>query len=252
MRTGVGDYRYADAMSDIAQTADHALRILEELGKGKALSPNELCQRLDLNRTVVHRLLKTLAARGFVLRQGHDYRPGVALLRLASVIEPDLRAAAVPVMARLADEVDETVVLHVVDGLQAVVLEQAVATRHVVQVSHHIGSRHPLTTGASGRALLAFLPRDVSDKAVAASDDPAALRKELEAVRKMGYALSHDELQWGVHGLAVALRNESGAALGSLAILVPAGRVTELERHVGVLVAAVDEISAAHSAQAIA
>ncbi|MEU4233236.1 IclR family transcriptional regulator [Nonomuraea sp. NPDC026600] len=219
-------------MSEIAQTADHALRILEELGKGEPLSPTELCQRLDLNRTVVHRLLKTLAARGFVLRQGVNYRPGAALVRIASTIEPDLRAVAVPIMSKVAHDAGETVVLHVVDGAQAVVLGEAVATEHVVQVRHRIGSRHPLNSGASGRAILAFLPTETAAKIVRNADDPERVAEDLKAIRSHGYALSHDELQMGVHGIAVPVLGVNGVAIGSLAILTPVNRAHGLERHV--------------------
>jgi IclR family KDG regulon transcriptional repressor len=231
-----------DGVSEIAQTADHALRILEELGKGEPLSPTELCQRLGLNRTVVHRLLKTLAARGFVLRQGPNYRPGATLVRLAMSIEPGLRALAAPIMSKVSHDVGETVVLHVIDGAQAVVLEEAVATEHVVQVRHRIGSRHPLSSGASGRAMLAFLPADATTKIVKSAHDPEHVAEKLEAVRRDGYALSHDELQLGVHGIAVPILGVDGVAIGSLAILAPVSRAQGLEKHVDRLRSAVAQI----------
>jgi len=231
-----------DGVSEIAQTADHALRILEELGKGQPLSATELCQRLDLNRTVVHRLLNTLAARGFVLRQGANYRPGATLVRLAIAIEPKLRAIAAPIMSKLSHSAAETVVLHVIDGAQAVVLEEAVATEHVVQVRHRIGSRHPLSSGASGRAILAFLPPDATTKIVKNADDPKRVAEDLEAIRRDGYARSHDELQLGAYGIAVPILGVDGVAIGSLAVLAPVNRAQGLERHVDELRSAVTQI----------
>jgi DNA-binding IclR family transcriptional regulator len=227
---------------EIAQTADHALRILEELGRGVALSPIDLAERLDLNRTVVHRLLVTLNARGFVSRQGMLYQPGATLIRLANSIEPDLRAAAGPIMKRLAERIHESVVLHVLDGVDAVVLDQAVYDGHVLQVSHRIGSRHALAQGASGRAILAFQPDAIVRKVLKHSDAPNAIERNISAVVQMRYSLSHDELQMGVHGLAVPLLTKGGFALGSLAALVPVGRARGLEDHVDALWASADEI----------
>ena len=232
-------------MPEIAQTADHALRILEELGRGQALGPAQLSERLGLNRTVVHRLLVTLNARGFVLRQGSVYRPGATLIRLAGVLEPDLRAASAPVMARVADETGESLVLHVPDGLDAVVLDQAVASRHVLQVSHQIGSRHTLASGASGRALLAFLPQAVIRRVVESLPHEPSLERKLEAVRQMRYAVSHNELQNGVHGVAVPVLNTDGTAIASLAMLVPDGRALGLEDHVDALWLASEQIARA-------
>ncbi|QXJ21128.1 IclR family transcriptional regulator [Actinomadura graeca] len=233
-------------MTEIAQTADHALRILEELGEAGPLGPTELAQRLGLNRTVVHRLLKTLAARGFVSRQDNLYRPGPALARLAETIQPDLRAVAGPVMDRVAEASGETVVLHSLDGHEAVVLDQAVATRHVVQVSHRIGARHPLTVGASGRAILAFLPADAVARILKAEEEPAPVEKSLATVRRRGYAQSHDELQLGVHGIAVPLRAADGTAFASLAILVPTSRTHDLERRVPLLTSAAHDVESGY------
>jgi DNA-binding IclR family transcriptional regulator len=233
-------------VSEIARTADHALRILEELGEGTPLSPGELCQRLDLNRTVVHRLLNTLSARGFVRCQDGAYRPGASLVRLAKMAEPDLRAVAVPVMSALARAAGETVVLHIIDGLQAVVLEQAPGTRHVVRVSHQIGSRHPLAVAASGRAILAFMQPGAAAKALKAAEEAAAVAASLEEIRGCGYALSHDELQMGVHGVAVPLRAPDRTAFGSIAILVPTTRAEGLERHAEALSSAARQIETAY------
>ena len=232
-------------MPEIAQTADHALRILEELGRGQALAPSQLSERLGLNRTVVHRLLVTLNARGFVLRQGSVYRPGATLIRLASVLEPDLRASAAPVMAQVAEETGESLVLHVPDGMDAVVLDQAVASKHVLQVSHQIGSRHSLASGASGRALLAFLPPAAIRRVVESLPHEPSIERKLEAVRQMRYAVSHDELQTGVHGVAVPVLNADGTAIASLAMLVPDGRARGLEDHVDALWEASEQITRA-------
>lgn len=232
------------AMAEIAQTADHALRILTELGEGDPLTPSELATRLDLNRTVVHRLLMTLSARGFVLRQGSLYRPGAVLLQLAQVIEPDLRVIAAPIMSKLSSATEESAVLHVPDGLDAVVLHQCVSDRHVLQVSHRLGSRHSLAAGASGRAILAFSPHGLTRRVVGASADPATLRRSLDAIRKLGYSLSHDELQSGVHGVAVPILGADGVAGASLAVLMPTNRAVGIERHIDALLAAAAQIAA--------
>jgi len=231
-------------VGETSKTADQALTVLLELVDHGPLTAAELARRLELNRTVVHRLLATLHSRGFITRHGHDYAPGALLVRIAERVRPELRAAASGVMARLSKDIGETVILHIPDGDDALVLEQCAAAQHVVRVEHEIGSRHPLSLGASGRAMLAYLPHTVIERLVRKAERPERLRHQLEAVTQLGYALSHDELQHGVHGLAVPVLDASGHALASLAIIVPAARTDGLIDHLDPLRRAAADVSA--------
>lgn len=229
-------------MAEISKTADHALAALIELGDHGPTPPAELARTLGLSRTVVHRLLTTLMYRGFVVRRAEGYAPGALVARIADQVQSQLRRGALPVMERLADSIGETVVIHIPDGDQAVVLGQAIASPGLVRVEHQIGSRHSLVSGASGRAILAFLDTAVAERIAREADDPDGLQRQLGAVRKLGYALSHDELQYGVHGLAVPVRDSSGQTLASLAILAPSMRAQALAQHAGALTEAAERI----------
>jgi len=223
-------------MAETSKTVNHALAALLELSENGAMSPAELAQRLGLNRTVVHRLLATLHERGFVTRGEDGYVPGSVLIRIASRVQPELRAAAADVMADLARAADETVVLHIADGDDAVVLDQHVASWHVLRVEHHIGSRHPLSSGASGRALLAYLPQPTIARVLRRHPSPERLTRQLEQVQALGYAISHDELQNGVHGLAVPIvAAPAETAEASLAVIVPSTRAGGITEHIDAL-----------------
>lgn len=211
-------------MAETSRTADHALAVLLELAEHGPLNPAEVARRLGLNRTVTHRLLTTLELRDFVHRTPVGFAPGAALVRMAERVHPTLRAAAAIPMSLLCDAIGETVVLHVVDGDDAVVVDERVSRVHLLRVEHEIGSRHPIVAGASGRALLAFLSPTSRERSVRRCDDPALVRRRLAEVREQGYALSHDELQNGVHGLSVPVLGPEGSAVASLAVIAPANR----------------------------
>src|SRR5512141_798956 len=98
-------------MPEISKTADQALAVLLEVGKRGPMTPAALSRSLDVNRTVIHRLLATLHGRGFVTRDERGYAPGPMLLRIAQRAQPELRAAAHTVMVELAGDTGETVVL---------------------------------------------------------------------------------------------------------------------------------------------
>jgi DNA-binding IclR family transcriptional regulator len=225
---------------EISKTADQALTVLIEVSERGPLSPAQLARALGLNRTVVHRLLTTLHQRGFVTRQDGGYGPGTVLVRLADHVQPEMRVAGRAAMGKLVEQVGETVVMHVPDGDEAVVLEQVVAQGNLVRVQHEIGSRHALAAGASGRALLAYLGDPAVQRVLRHVEHPETVKRQLDAVRQLGYALSHDELQQGVHGLAVPITGLSGSAIASMAILVPANRAGNLLEYV-------DELSTAAS-----
>ncbi|WP_051580222.1 IclR family transcriptional regulator [Pseudonocardia acaciae] len=232
-------------MAEISKTADQALAALVMLTDRGPMKPAELSRALDLNRTVVHRLLSTLLRRGFVSRYDDRYALGALLVRMAERVRPGLRVAATPVMKDVVEAVGETIVLHIAEGEDAVVLQQVVSTHHVVRVEHRIGSRHSLGTGASGRALLAFLDPAVVAHVTERTGRPDALRRELDAVRELGYALSHDELQDGVYGLAVPVRTRAGRVIASVAALVPMSRASTLTQHIDALRAASTHIAQA-------
>lgn len=217
-------------MAETSKTTDQALTVLLTLVERGPMTPAELSRTLGLNRTVVHRLLATLHGRAFVVREDGGYVPGPMLIRVAAHVRPELSVAAHGVMTRLAGVVGETVVLHVRDGDRALVLDQVVATDHVVRVEHEIGSYHGLELGASGRTLLAFADEATIERALRRSEQPDWLRNELDAVRQIGYCISNDELQSGVHGLAVPVRDGDGEVVAALAVLAPitrAGRPTD-------------------------
>jgi len=230
-------------VAEISKTADQALTVLLAVSENRPRTAAQLARDLKMNRTVVHRLLSTLHQRGFVVRQEDGYVPGTILVRLAEHVQPELRAQGHAAMLRLANTVDESVVMHVRDGDDAVVLDQVVSDAHVVRVEHKIGSRHPLVKGASGRAILAFLGEATIERVTRLHENSEAIKRQLEGVRQLGYALSHDELQQGVQGLAVPVLDTIGHPIASMAVLVPTTRATSLTQHTDALLEAVAELA---------
>lgn len=231
-------------MAEISKTADQALAVLLAVSESQPCTPAQLARDLRMNRTVVHRLLATLHRRGFVIRHDDGYAPGPMLIRLADSVQSKLTAHGRTATARLCETTGETVVLHVRDGDEAVVLLQSVSSQHVVRVEHKIGSRHSLLAGASGRAILAFLEGKTVERITGLTEHPETVARQLEGIRHLGYALSHDELQLGVHGVAVPVLDEAEQALASLAVLVPTSRTNAVTHYIDALLQAGAQLSA--------
>jgi IclR family KDG regulon transcriptional repressor len=229
-------------MTEISKTADQALAVLVYVSEHGPVHAAQVCSALELNRTVVHRLLTTLHRRGFVARQPDGYAPGALLLNIADRAQPALRRAAHTTMEQLSAELSETIVLHVPDADEVVLLHQIVPDGRLVRVQRLIGTRSPMVQGASGRAILAFLPEPIAGPLMAAHV-ATGLADLVAKVRERGYAVSHDELQDGVHGLAVPIRDESGDVIASMAMVVPVSRAAGLAEHRQLLLSASRQIS---------
>ena len=186
-------------MTEQSKTVDSALAVLALVAHGDgAPSAASLARALRLSRTAVARLLATLEVHGLVRRTDQGWAPGLGLLALAAGVEPELRHLARAELERLAERFDETAVLSMRDGDEAVAVEQVVGGAGVVQINYRTGTRHPLEVAASGRALL---------------DDAAP-----------GAVVSQGELEPGVRGIAAAVRGRDGRPVASVALVAPAHR----------------------------
>lgn len=174
----------------MAQTLDRGLQVLLALGtpgRVRGLTVSELAAELGVGRAVVYRLVATLEARDFVVRSADGrVRLGLGVTRLQLSVRPMLVEAARPVLLELADEVGATAHLTVAEGEQALALIVVEPTWTSLHISYRVGSRHPLSLGSAGRAIL---------KARSGST---------------GAVLSSGDLQQGAHGLAAAVPGVPG------------------------------------------
>lgn len=141
-----------------AQTVDRALRLLVLLGPGPhrgGLTISDIAREMGVGRPVVYRLVRSLAAHGFVRkRRDGRYTLGGTIARLASSVADELAAVALPFLRDLADDVGATAHLTLAHGEEAIaaaVVEPSWTTLHV---TYRVGSRHPLSLGAGGRAIV--------------------------------------------------------------------------------------------------
>jgi len=219
-------------VSATLQTADRALQVLQQFRTPTdALTVTEIARRLGIHRSSASRLVSTLGARGFLERTavGDLVRLGPEVARLARVTfaSRELALLAQPVMDRLARDTGETVTLAVPAGDDALTVAQADGS-YFVSSGKWVGLRTPLHCTADGKVLLAFdaaAPgRDLARCTDRTTVDPDALARELDAVRKRGFAVSEGEFERGLVGLAAPVW-EDGSCMAALCISGPQYRV---------------------------
>ncbi|MEO3875669.1 IclR family transcriptional regulator [Nonomuraea sp. B12E4] len=230
------------------------LKFLQERGDVRVA---DVAEHLGVARSTAHRVLAMLVFHDFAIQDARRvYRPGPALspLRETGLAPPDLVTTAHPHLRELNVEVGETVHLMVLQG-NGVRFVDGVEGPQALHVGSRIGMLLPAHATSGGKALLAELreeelralyPRGMS-RGAAAIDDLAALRRELEGVRRRGYAVNSEESERGVRAVGACIRDGAGRAVAAAAVAVPSVRCPKrrLAELAVPLVAAVTRIGAA-------
>lgn len=192
--------------AETSQTLFRGIRVMMVLAEvPEGLTVTALAARLEVNRTVAHRLVATLEQAGLVRRGSEGLlHLGMGVLKISGAVQPLLRDRATPVLRQLAETVGCTAHLNISDGTEAVALVVVEPSWTDFHVAYRVGARFPLEHGAAGKAIC--LLRDGDTTTV--------------------YAASTGELQSGAHGLAAPVRGVPGLE-ASVGIVTLGGPVDE-------------------------
>lgn len=189
------------------------------------------------------RFIRTLEQEGFLSRlpDTDRYVVGLDLIRLGRARDQGrlFAALALPVLERLAEEVEETVNLTVVlpDGTLEVV-EQIDPPRFIGSTSY-VGQPYPLHASSIGKLLLStfdetrlgdFLSEPLQGYTPATITDPDALREEIARVRARGWSSAVDELEEGLAAVSVGVRDAGGELVAMASVSGPSFRFDEAAR----------------------
>lgn len=215
-----------------SQTLSRGLCVLELLeGADGPLTAGTIAYQLDVHRSVVYRLIRTLVAHGLVEPLSDDrYGLGLGLVTLARGVETDFRTAVHPILASLAEDLGSTVILPVAEGKEMVCLVSVEPQVSGLLVTHREGLRQPMARGASGMALLSAHP---------------PLRGERPGVRRareLGYAVSEAELEPGTRALSAPIRPPGHPCRAVVTVLSVASRVPDERKTAELVVAAAKRI----------
>ena len=216
----------------MSQSLDRALTVLDELADGQR-TLDQLATRLDVHKTTVLRLLRTLEARRFVQRSGtRDYRLGTSLFELAyrALDERDVRRSVEPAARELNATTGYPVHLASYEDDEVIYIDKY-ESRHNVRMYSRIGRRAPLHCTAVAKVLLAALPPEERARVAGGLDyprltantitTPRALLAELAGVAERGYAVDDAEHEELVHCVAAPVRGPHGAVLAALSLSAP-------------------------------
>lgn len=209
------------------------LRLLAE--SGRALGVKSVADALGLPMSTSHRLLDALVEAGFVEKDPMQrrYHVGREFFRIANLVTQTTTPAAAlqPVLNGLTAQTGETAILSLYLPAQQTMTHAAKCdTPEALRYRVALHERMPLEWGATGLAILAFLPEETRAAIFArASPSPVsgdtltreAFEARIAAVRRDGYAMSEGEKVPESVGIAVPLESAPGTVFGSLALTIP-------------------------------
>lgn len=229
-----------------------AWSVIDALATHGTLTPAALSLELNIPRPSVYRLVDGLQAIELVEPAGDGaVRLSRRWLHLADASLDGLSEwrGAGEVLDRLVEQTGQTAYLSVPRGGRAVCIRWAQG-RGIEVLALRPGGVLPFHAGAAGRVLLAHLPDDEAEAALAAAPFAAftpstlttadALREDTDLTRSRGYCLSVEDVTPGIAALGVPVRDATGTVIGALSI---GGLVEQISENMAPeLVAAAEEL----------
>ena len=237
-QTGMGQTnRVSSLMRGLA-----ILQMFEDTGQTVTVS--QIARQLGIHRSNASRLAATLCDLGFLSRTDSPgrYRLGPQLPRLARLAgEPDeaVRRAREP-LRRLVAATGETGQVAVLDGTEVVTVV-VIDGWHTVRAHTVERARFPAHCTALGKALLSGLDEEClrarfGSRALAGRTARSITRldrlcRELDVVRRRGYAVDDEEYEPGLRCVAAPVRDADGVVVASLGLSGPVARLTDEVLH---------------------
>ncbi|QUQ66510.1 IclR family transcriptional regulator [Kutzneria sp. CA-103260] len=207
------------------ETARRALRLIEAVvTAGEPIGLDDLAAQVGLSKSTGYRLLRVLQDELYVERaDSGGYRVGSRLVAVSAAVLADnaLYTAARPALKALSEAAGETATLHLRAGNQNVLVLGVESADQVLRRAATVGETTDLSSGSSGRSILAFLKPAAAEPIIRADADQPALRRALDEIRRDGYALSFGANHPGLHGIAAPVLSTFDGAGPPMSVAQP-------------------------------
>lgn len=229
-----------EAKSSI-QVIERMMSLLGALARHSApVNLKQLATETRLHPSTAHRILSVMVENRLVDRiEPGTYRLGIRLLELGNLVKSriSVRQEALPHMQALHHALGETVNLSVRNDDEVVYIERTSDSSSMMRVVQIIGARAPLHITAVGKIFLAEdgpekcavyarrtgLPRYTDNTLT----DPDSLARELDKVRRQGYAFDNEEAEKGVSCIGAGIFNDDGRLVAGLSVSAPSDRLNK-------------------------
>lgn len=206
------------AITNGVQSVERVFALLELIAdSGGDMTLSELAVSAGLPVPTIHRLLRTLVAKGYIRQLANRrYALGPRLIRLGEGASNQMGALAGVQLRSLVDQLGETSNMAVLDSGMVLYIAQ-VPSKHSMRMFTEVGRRVHMHDSGVGKAILAQLDDDAvrvivaragmptpTDRSIGNVDD---LLADLNGIRERGYSIDDGEQEIGVRCFAMAVPN---------------------------------------------
>lgn len=214
-------------------TLEKALDIInyfKEHSTEEGISLSEICQKLNMKKSSVHRILNTLYEYNYVEKtlSGNKYKLSWELYYIGNTV-PLKRSLSpgecMPIINELCDKYAESINMSVLNDNYAVVIYCA-EPNVGVKISNSIGDRQPLYATAKGKLFLSQMPEKKiydyyrENKIETFTPNtiitPGKMLNELYDIRECGYAMDREEHFIGITCISMPIRNFENKIVATL------------------------------------
>lgn len=224
------------------QSLAKGLRVLEAFSSGaEEMTLSEIASAAGLDAGTTFRMVNTLVNAGYVVRipDSTRFRLSLKVLDLGfnAIAHTDLRALVRPLLHSLVDQVNEAASFAVLEGGDVLYIERVRAGFTRLGADIRIGTTIYAPITSIGRTILAFLPDNQLERALAAAPrhptpavqapDRPTLDAMLAAIRNDGYLVGESSITKDLRLLAVPVIGTDGWAIGAISVVVPSIHSTD-------------------------
>ncbi|RXJ69350.1 IclR family transcriptional regulator [Halarcobacter ebronensis] len=214
-------------MSSQLKSLSKGLSVYKEIvNYGKPILASTLCQKLDINKSTMSRILKTLKDEDYII-----YLDGSSEVIAKNLENIDLKKTRIqllvekskPLLEEIHKKTNECSYLGIFDNYKVLYLNQIDYSTRKIKTRNSIGLQTPLHTNALGKSILAFGNYSVDNLKLEqytlnTITDIELLKKSLQEVLENGYSLDIGEYQDNMQCVAVPLFNHQNILLGAVGI----------------------------------
>lgn len=226
------------------KSVTNTLSIIELIAAHQPCSLADLSTLSGLPKTTVQRSITTLKDVGWIHPHSVTGKPKWLLSsHLLSLLKPNdvlekLRGIARPYLQQLRDLSNESVFLSTFENTGMVVIDY-LESQQVVKTAATLGISAPLHASSTGKCCLSLLDDNIlkkllkqnlacfTDKTVT---DAEKIRRELNVIKKQGYAVSKGEWMEEICNIGSVIMNGQGQPIAGVGITIPTFRFNTVDK----------------------